>query len=84
MANSASGSPIRSPIWVSDIRRSSWISGITGGTTKSVSRMAKPASQSRQKKRRVPPDVAAAFVTAGGMCEADFQSDVCISVHSWR
>src|SRR5215831_12823814 len=51
------------------------MSGITGGTTRRVMRMAKPASQSRQKKRSVPANVSAALVPAGGMGEAGFQSD---------
>ncbi len=45
-ANIDNGRPIRSPTWVSDMRRSSWISGITGGTARIVMRMATPASQS--------------------------------------
>ena len=51
------------------------MSGITGGTTNRVMRMARPASQSRQKKRSVPAKVSAALVPAGGMREADFQSN---------
>ena len=47
MANIASGTPIKSPICVSDIRRSWCTSGIIGGTTRSVIRMATPASHSR-------------------------------------
>ena len=65
MANSASGSPIRSPIWVSDIRSSSWMSGITGGTTNSVMRMATPASQSRHKNRRVASQCCGGFSPGG-------------------
>ncbi len=74
MAKQASGSPINSPIWVSDIPRSAWICGMMGGTTNSVSRIARPASQSRQKKRRLLPCIAAAFDSEGGMRAADFQN----------
>ena len=49
MANIASGSPINSPICVSDMCSCSCTSGITGGTTKSVMRMATPASHIRLK-----------------------------------
>ena len=41
-----SGMPISAPTWVSVMCRSSWISGITGGTTSSGIRIAAPASQS--------------------------------------
>jgi hypothetical protein len=45
-ANSIDGRPVRMPICVADIRNWSWISGITGGTARIVSRRALPASQS--------------------------------------
>ena len=45
-ANMLSGMPIKSPTWVSLMCRSSWMSGITGGTASSGMRMVTPASQS--------------------------------------
>ena len=54
-ANIASGNPIRSPTWVSDMCNSSCSCGMTGGMTKSVMRMATPASQRRQSNRARPP-----------------------------
>jgi hypothetical protein len=45
-ANMLRGNPIRRPTWVSLMCRSSWISGITGGTASSGIRIAAPASQS--------------------------------------
>ena len=50
-ANSTIGRPDRMPTWVSDRCRSSWISGMTGGTARMVSRSATPASQSRASAR---------------------------------
>jgi hypothetical protein len=46
MANNASGSPINSPTWVSDMCNSPCTCGITGGMARIVMRMATPASQS--------------------------------------
>jgi hypothetical protein len=43
-ANSIDGNPVRIPIWVALRRSSSWISGMTGGTAKMVSRKPTPAS----------------------------------------
>ncbi len=45
-ANSTSGNPDRMPTWVSVRCRSSWISRITGGTARMVSRRLIPASHS--------------------------------------
>ena len=50
-ANSTIGRPDRMPIWVSDRCRSSWISGMTGGTARMVRRSATPASQSSSRAR---------------------------------
>ena len=46
IANNASGSPINSPTWVSDMCNSSCTCGITGGMARMVMRIATPASQS--------------------------------------
>jgi hypothetical protein len=54
-ANIARGNPIRSPTWVSDMCNSSCSCGMTGGMTKSVMRMATPASQRRQSNLTRPP-----------------------------
>ena len=45
-ANIASGNPISRPTCVSLMCRSSWMSGMTGGTARSGIRIAAPASQS--------------------------------------
>ena len=46
MANSIDGDPVKMPIWVALRFKSSWMSGMTGGTAKIVSRRATPVSQS--------------------------------------
>ena len=46
MANSIDGRPVRMPIWVAFRFSSSWMSGMTGGTAKMVSRNAQPPSHS--------------------------------------
>ncbi len=51
IANIASGNPIRSSIWVSDMCSSLCTSGITGGMARMLMRMATPASQSANMNR---------------------------------
>src|SRR5437764_1567536 len=43
-ANSTGTNPVRMPISVSDIRKSAWICGMTGGTARTASRVPLPAS----------------------------------------
>ena len=45
-ASSIDGRPVRMPTCVADMCNWSWISGMTGGTDRMVSRRALPASQS--------------------------------------
>jgi hypothetical protein len=58
-ASSIDGSPVRIPTCVADRSSPSWMSGISGGTARTVRRSAFPVSQSRTSGTSVRPVVGA-------------------------